>query len=252
MNLYVSYRLYMNNTIAAAISCSAAAARQARDIIVEYEPTLNSRYSSEKRAAADFIACAEDVLRLFVQQCEKYDERAFLANNDDVVSPAQTLQDLQSLRTFYNAPETRAAFKLAKEIRRIEAACDSVAARLLDGRIGWGIKTVDDAAEVAVIRALVYCHDVDLERIVADDVTLKNIDLGTMGAHCDDGGLRSFLTDARVLANDDDVDVDGMVSRAWAQKLASDSVAVLICADFTIYKRIVDGELYYLNNDNVA
>ena len=252
MNPCVSYYYCMDNTIAAAISCSAAAARQARDIILEYEPTLNSRYSSEKRAAADFIVCAEDVLRLFVQQCEKYDERAFLANTADVVSPAQTWQDVQYLRTFYNAPETRAAFKLATEIRRVAAACDSVAKRLLDGRMGWGITTVDDAAEVAVIRALVYCLDVDLARLVADDATLKNIDLGNMGAHCDDGGLRSYLTDARVLADDADVDVDGMVSRAWAQKLAADSVTVLICPDFTIYKRIKDGELYYLNDDNVA
>lgn len=252
MNLYVSYNYCMDNESAAVISCAVACARQARDIIVEYEPALNHRFSSVKRAAADFIASAQDILRHFVQQVNGYEERAFAANTYDLVSPAQTWADVQSLRTFYNASETRESFKRAAEIRRVAAACDNVAERLLIARFGWKEQTVDDPAEVALLRAVVYCLDVDLARIVADDVTLKNIDLGTMGAHCDDCGLRSFLTDARVLADDAVVDADGRVARAWVLNHAGFSPAALRCGDFTIYKRIKDGYLYYLNDDNVA
>lgn len=252
MNTYVTYHRYMDNMSAAAISCKAAAARQARDIIVDYEPALNSRYSSEKRGAADKIVIAFDVIRQLVNASGLFDARAFQTNNDDVVSPAQTWLDVQELRTFYNAPETQASFKRAKEVRRIAEDCDSAAEEMLRARLGWGVKDVDDPAEVAVIRALVYCLDVDLARLVNADLDRQHIDLGGMGAHCDNGGLRSYITDARVLADDADVDVDGMVARAWVRKLESASESVLHCADFTIYMRIEDGELYYLNDDNVA
>ena len=252
MNLYVTYHRYMDNMSAAAISCKAAAARQARDIIVDNEPALNSRYSSEKRGAADKIIIAYDVLRQLINASGLFDARAFQANNDDVVSPAQTWLDVQSLRTFYNAPETQESIRRAKEVRRIAEDCDSAAEDMLRARLEWGVKDVDDPAEVAVIRALVYCLDVDLVRLVNADLDRQHIDLGDMGAHCNDGGLRSYLTDARVLADDADVVGDGMVAGAWVRKLESASESVLRCADYTIYKRIEDGELYYLNDDNVA